>query len=33
VRIVYDQEYRPDENSLEFLHMANVELVRVNGEE
>src|SRR5512135_1024848 len=31
-RIVYDQEYRIDENSLDFLHQANVELVRVNGE-
>jgi deoxycytidylate deaminase len=33
VRIVYDQEYRIDENTLEFLRLANVELVRVNGEE
>ncbi len=33
VRIVYDQEYRIDENTLDFLQMANVELVRVNGEE
>jgi deoxycytidylate deaminase len=33
VRIVYDEEYRTDENSLEFLHLANVELVRVNGED
>jgi deoxycytidylate deaminase len=32
VRIVYDQEYRIDENTLQFLRMANVELVRVNGE-
>src|SRR4030043_1979546 len=27
VRIVYDQEYRIDENTLEFLHLADVELV------
>jgi deoxycytidylate deaminase len=33
VRIVYDQQYRIDENTLEFLQLANVELVRVNGEE
>jgi dCMP deaminase len=33
VRIVYDQEYRIDENTLEFLRLANVEMVRVNGEE
>ena len=33
VRIVYDQEYRIDENTLDFLHLANVELVRVIGEE
>jgi dCMP deaminase len=33
VRIVYDQEYRIDENTLDFLRLANVELVRVNGEE
>src|SRR4030042_473734 len=32
-RIVYDQEYRIDENSLEFLHLAKVELVRGNGGE
>ena len=32
VRIVYDQEYRIDENTLEFLRLAEVELVRVNGE-
>ena len=30
-RIVYDQEYRLDENTLDFLNQANVELVRVNG--
>jgi deoxycytidylate deaminase len=33
VRIVYDQEYRIDENTLEFLRLADVELVKVNGEE
>ncbi len=33
VRIVYDQQYRIDENTLEFLNLAKVELVQVNGEE
>jgi dCMP deaminase len=33
VRIVYDQQYRIDENTLEFLNLANVELVQVNGED
>lgn len=33
VRIVYDQEYRIDENTLEFLRLANVEMVRVIGED
>jgi dCMP deaminase len=32
VRIVYDQEYRIDENTLEFLRLAEVELFRVEGE-
>ena len=33
VRIVYDQEYRIDENTLDFLNLAHVEMVHVNGEE
>lgn len=31
-RIVYDNQYRLDENTLDFLRQANVELVRVKTE-
>jgi dCMP deaminase len=31
VRIVYDVQYRVDENSLAFLRMANVSIARVQG--
>ena len=33
VRIVYDNDYRIDPNALEFLRIAEVELVRVPGED